>query len=190
MGILKYMKSIKILLIEDDLEQVQLINQMLRASRYCTFQVVHESTLNNAISRITEEDFDVVVLNLLLQGFVGITITPLRELNAKLASKCTSIIVISALDDEKFALKTLKEGAQDYLIKGQFNSNNLIKAILYALERNTNQLINQDHYKKNEVVDSDIKYLTIREKEILTLISKGRTNKEISQELYVSNSTV
>ena len=39
------------------------------------------------------------------------------------------------MDDKEFALRSLQQGAQDYLVKGELNGPNLIRSILYAIER-------------------------------------------------------
>src|SRR5205085_6591251 len=45
------------------------------------------------------------------------------------------LVVLTALNDETAATQALKEGAQDYLIKGQIESQGLLRAIRYAIER-------------------------------------------------------
>ena len=45
------------------------------------------------------------------------------------------IIVMSGLDDEDLAIRTVQEGAQDYLVKGQVDSRLLVRSMNYAIER-------------------------------------------------------
>ncbi len=44
-------------------------------------------------------------------------------------------VVLIGLDDEKLGVNAVKRGAQDYLIKGNVDGNQLVRAILFAVER-------------------------------------------------------
>lgn len=48
------------------------------------------------------------------------------------------IIVLSGIPDKEIALNTVKSGAQDFIIKGEFDENTLHKSIIYAIERKKN----------------------------------------------------
>ena len=45
------------------------------------------------------------------------------------------IIVLAGLDDEQVAVRAVREGAQDYLVKGHVDSNLLVRAMSYVVER-------------------------------------------------------
>jgi diguanylate cyclase (GGDEF)-like protein len=50
------------------------------------------------------------------------------------------LVVLTALNDESLAVEAVQTGAQDYLVKGQINSNSLWRALRYAMERQRVQL--------------------------------------------------
>ena len=121
----------KSLLVEDDPAYARLIREMLKESPDRTFQVEHVSRLNAAQERLCQETFDVVLLDLGLpdsQGMETLTLT-------QKASGDAPIVVLTGLDDERFALEAMRVGAQDYLVKGRFSNELLVRTIRYAVER-------------------------------------------------------
>jgi DNA-binding NarL/FixJ family response regulator len=58
---------------------------------------------------------------------------------AHAAAPDTPMIVLTGLDDEALAAEAIKEGAQDYLIKGQIENRALPRALRYAIERHRMQ---------------------------------------------------
>ena len=51
----------------------------------------------------------------------------------------TAVVVVSGLDDESLAIEAVHNGAQDYLLKGQFDDQSLVRSLRYAVERNRSQ---------------------------------------------------
>lgn len=87
--------------------------------------------LAEGIARLGVEGFDLVLLDLTLPDSRGLeTFLYLRRNAPELP-----IIVLSGLEDEELALRAVREGAQDYLFKGQIEPNLLARAIRYAIER-------------------------------------------------------
>jgi signal transduction histidine kinase len=121
----------RILLIEDDMQDVDLIHDYLKKSKH--FEVTLESadSLSEGLERLSEGKFDLVLSDLSLPDEQGLD--TFRQLYAQCPE--VPIIILSGLDDEEVAVTALSEGAQDYLIKGLFNSRQLIRAIRYAFER-------------------------------------------------------
>src|SRR5207249_9372693 len=78
-----------------------------------------------------EVDFDLVLLDFVLPDSMG-----LDTFTSMLAQAPHSpIIILSGLDDEALAIEALRLGAQDYLVKGEVDSNLLVRSIRYAIER-------------------------------------------------------
>ncbi len=126
------MTTIHILLVEDDHEDAFLIKNMLQDIPFQTFHIVHVPTFREGIAYLkNNEPVDVVLLDLNLPDTKGLT----SHQQLFTAYPHLPVIVTSGLDDQDTAIKAVQSGAQDYLIKGDFNSTALERAIRYAIER-------------------------------------------------------
>src|SRR5262245_22689359 len=96
-----------------------------------SFTLEHVTTLAQGLERLTAGGIDLVLLDLSLPD------SPMPETfrRAHLAAPDVPIIVMSGLDDEKFAIQTVQEGAQDYLVKADVDTRLLVHAMRYAIER-------------------------------------------------------
>ncbi|TMA11997.1 MAG: GAF domain-containing protein, partial [Deltaproteobacteria bacterium] len=95
------------------------------------FELTHVHQLGEALKRLGEERFDTILLDLSLPDGQGMdTITRVRE-----GSPGLPIVVLTGLDDEEVAIKAVRAGAQDYLVKGQVDGSLLARAMRYAIER-------------------------------------------------------
>jgi response regulator of citrate/malate metabolism len=125
-------KHLKVLLIEDNEGDVRLIWEILSEIRDSPFYMEIASTLYNGIEAIKKNKPDIILLDLSLPDSSGIyTLNRIRD-----SAIDVPIVIITGLDDEITAIKALKEGAQDYLVKGRMDSDLLKKSLLYAYERN------------------------------------------------------
>lgn len=124
-------KRLHILVVEDNLGDFLLIQEMLNAIKDFGKDVSHVTTLSEAIEHITAKEVDVVLLDLSLPDSYGID--SFSRLNS--TSSSIPILILSGLNDTRFAHEAVKIGAQDYLVKGDFEENLLSKSILYSIER-------------------------------------------------------
>ncbi|HEY9632717.1 MAG TPA: hybrid sensor histidine kinase/response regulator [Coleofasciculaceae cyanobacterium] len=131
---------IRVLLVEDDLGDADLICKLLEMVNSTHFQVTQSRRLKEALQHLCQESFDVVLLDLSLPDSHGL---------GTISQICTQapnvpIVILSDLEDESLAIEALQKGAQDYLVKGQVESDLLVRAIRYAIERTKiRQLLNQ-----------------------------------------------
>lgn len=123
-------KHLKILVVEDNPGDVYLIQELLRTSGL-QFILERASSLAEAIKKTNSQDFDAVLLDLGLPDSFGLD--TLRKFQANKIN--APVIVLTGLDDEEIAITTVKEGAQDYLIKSNLTGDNIIRAIRYGIER-------------------------------------------------------
>jgi PAS domain S-box-containing protein len=121
----------KVLLVEDSPGDARLMREYLADPAGTAFRLEHASTLEAGLERLTKGDIDLVLLDLSLPD------SPMPE-TFKRVHACAPevpIIVMSGLDDEKFAIQTVQEGAQDYLVKSFVDTRLLVHAMRYAIER-------------------------------------------------------
>lgn len=123
--------TIKILLVEDNPADADLIEELLEEAHETHWFLVHVEKLKEALNTLSEHYFDVILLDLSLPDKQGLdTVTLTHEI-----APDVPIVVLTGLNDKVTSLETLRQGAQDYLVKGKIDSNLLIRAIRYAIER-------------------------------------------------------
>jgi signal transduction histidine kinase/DNA-binding NarL/FixJ family response regulator len=123
--------TIRVLLIEDNLGDVRLIREMLAEARDALFDLECVDRLSTGLGRLDEGDVDVVLLDLGLPDSQGLD--TLAKVQAQVPQ--VPILVLTGLEDERVGMKAVREGAQDYLVKGQMDKNPLVRAMRYAIER-------------------------------------------------------
>ena len=126
-------QSFRILLVEDNLGDVGLLRATLSEvpSSNFAFHLVHVDRLSAALSTLAQATFDALLLDLSLPDAQGVdTLRRVRQ-----AAPALPIVVLTGLDDDKVALSAMRNGAQDYLVKGQVTSNLLVRSMRYAIER-------------------------------------------------------
>jgi phosphoserine phosphatase RsbU/P len=136
---------IRVLLIEDNPADVDLIKEALEEADLSVtidapqVALEHVARLAQGLQRLrgtgdaptVDVDVDVVLLDLSLPDSQGLeTFVRLERV-----APSTPIIVLSGLADEALAVRAVREGAQDYLVKGQVDGPTLIRSIRYAVER-------------------------------------------------------
>lgn len=136
-------KKCRILLIEDDPDEVMLTRETLTEAKGAKFELECFDRLQPGLDRLGAGDIDVILLDLSLPDSQGM------ETFAKTNEQFPDIpiIVLTSLFDDSVAVKAVQQGAQDYLVKGQLNSNLFVRAILYAIERNASRIIREEALK-------------------------------------------
>jgi two-component system, cell cycle response regulator len=117
----------KILQIEDNPDDVRLTSILLgEASRTATLTSV--GTLADGLEKIHSESWDLVLLDLGLPDSQGLaTFEKLRDIG-----QGVPVVITSGLGDEQQADRAVRLGAQEYLVKGTFDSRRLWQAIRHA----------------------------------------------------------
>ncbi len=122
---------IKVLLVEDNRDYAWMLRLVLDEMNSHEFALVHVEQLKDALECLSEDRYDVILLDLSLPDSHGFnTFDKVYEIAADIP-----IVVTTAIDDKELAIKAVREGAQDYLVKGNTDINQLIRSIRYAVER-------------------------------------------------------
>ena len=124
-------KPISILLIEDNPGDRRLIREMLAEASNVTFDVQYADRLQAAMEYLGQNGVEVILLDLGLPDSQGLE--TLRKVYAQVSDM--PIVVLTGLNDEMVGVQAINEGAQDYLIKGQVDTQLLRRTIRYAIER-------------------------------------------------------
>ena len=124
-------EPIHVLLVEDNPGDVRLLREMLSASVSAVFALTHVERLVEAQQHLGGARADVILLDLSLPDSQGLSTFS----QAHASAPNVPIVVLSGLDDEALAVEAVRQGAQDYLVKGQADGQLLARAVRYAIER-------------------------------------------------------
>ena len=133
--------TMHILLIEDNPADARLVRFTLENSSFADFDVHHEETLEAGLQWLIDHQVAAVLLDLSLPDSDGFeTLRSLLERHPD-----TNTIVMTGHSDKAMGLQAVKTGAQDYLIKGEYDSEQLLRALRYSIERKQNTELKKAH---------------------------------------------
>lgn len=178
---------IEIMLVDDHVIMREGIKSVL--DRVDGFQVINEASDGREAYKLCQKHLpDLIVMDLSMKGLNGIQAT---ELLLKDFPEL-KIICFSMHSEQRYVHGMLNAGAKGYLLK-DVDSDEFIKAIrgvmkgkVYVCHKIAKIVLNEIIY----VMNDDLKSLSLREKEILQLISEGKSSRNIAEELFLSSKTV
>lgn len=138
-------KNIKILLIEDNTGDAYLIEEHLDEFANFSFELEISETLGEALRVLKKKSFDVILLDLELPDSYGIN----TFLRVKNENPLIPIIILTGLNDETIRTCAFKEGAYEFLLKGQIEGR-LLECILHCsnnLKKNLSSIIDTCYFQ-------------------------------------------
>lgn len=160
-------QTIRILLVEDDEEDMELLKRNLREIRNPAYEIEWAPRLDKALEVLGHQAFDVILLDLSLPDSYGEeTFSRIHEKAAHLP-----IIILSGLSEEKFSLDLMRRGAQDFLNKEHANGKLLSRLIRHAIERKKSL---------SEIFLTQEKYRTIFENSAIAITVTDRNERIVS----------
>jgi two-component system, sensor histidine kinase and response regulator len=122
--------KVKLLIIEDCLEDVQIYKQLLRKSINFDCAFMHAFNAGEALEMIESQQFDCILLDHFLPGTTGIEILEMLS-NQELR---TPVILLTGSNDSNLDLEAMQNGAVDFIEKSDLTSKILERSIRYAIE--------------------------------------------------------
>src|SRR3984885_10665686 len=133
-------QAMKVLMVEDNAVSAQLAKSMLMHADASNFEVQTAGSLMDALDLLGAGGFDVILLDLSLPDSDGIgTLTAIR-----VHAPQVPVLVLTGSNNETLANSALQNGAQDYIVKGQFDGNSLARSLRYAVMRSKQSGVNGD----------------------------------------------
>lgn len=182
-------KAIRVLLVDDHSvvrEGLRLLLQLDNRLEVCG----EASTLNEGIDMIKELKPDLVLLDFKLPDGDGIS----GCISIKNIFPEIKIIILTAYTEDHLVVEAIRSGVDGYLLKNA-DAEELIKTIISVyegesvLDSSVTEII-FTNIKKDKSSSMEDSILSPKEKEILEMLSLGKTNKEIGASLYISEKTV
>ncbi len=125
------MNTTTILLVEDNPGDARLIRELFRDIQGRSFDIITAESFRQSCDRLQERNVDLALVDLSLPDSYGL------DTFRKIAAGHPSLpqVLLTGLNDRETAIQAVREGAQDYLLKGEVDAHVLIRAIDYAIER-------------------------------------------------------
>ncbi len=183
-------KQIRVLIVDDH----EVVREGLRAllRRRPQLAVVGEAdSVASAIEEARENEPNVVIMDVRLPDGSGIEAC--REIRARRPE--TKVLMLTSYADDEAVFASIMAGATGYLLK-QTHGQTLVEAIERAMrgESLLDPAVTQRVLERVRAADSgkedEISLLSEQEQKILNLIAQGKTNKEIAQDVFLSDKTV
>lgn len=166
------------------------VRQMLSTAD--EIEVVAElDDVDNLVETIQETEADIILLDLELENTHGVDALRLVRENAP----DVRVIIYTSHDEEDRIVQAAELGVDGYLLKG-CGQHELVSAILsvssggIALESTVAGKLMHHMNRRSSATDSNTVRFSKRETQVLELLSSGKTNREIGEGLFISESTV
>ena len=183
----------KILLVEDNEINLEIMLSQLTSLNYKVDTAING---NDALEKFQSNKYDVILTDIEMPEMNGVEAT--RQVLA--LSPSTSVIVLTSFTDDELVFPAIEAGATGYLLK-DVDSTQLVEAIRAAargesiLEPSVAAKVIAEFSRVSSMVPSMqmeqlVEPLSERELEILALIARGASNKEISGQLFIAEGTV
>ncbi len=181
----------KVLLVEDHPMFREHLGMMIKRELGLTI-CGEASNIQDAMRLILETRPDVAIVDITLQGSSGLEL--LKDLKAQAIE--VNVLVLSMHDEDLYAERALRAGAKGYISKNEA-SKEVVKAIrcvlggdVYVSHRMNAKLLSRITQKRAPIQIAGMETLADRELEVFQLLGRGKSTKEIADNLHLGESTV
>ncbi len=124
-------KKTRLLVIEDDPDDVYLLRRMLESDHRRNYELQHYTSVDSALDAVARIDVDVILLDLGLSNTQGLS--TLNHLLSVVSD--IPVVVFTGANDEEIGELAVKAGAEDFVPKGEATAGILSRSITYAIDR-------------------------------------------------------
>ncbi len=157
-----------------------------------SLELIEVNDGDQAIAAVEETPPDIVLLDVRMPGRSGVEVCAA----IKAISPSTGIIMLTASDEERDLYDSIKSGASGYLLKDGSTYDQVAEAVrlvaagqsLISPSMATKLLEEFVHMSRGPAEPAG--QLTARELQVLRLVARGQSNRQIAEELYISENTV
>ena len=140
--------SISILVIEDKIGDQKLLEAHLSNTNLNISKITFATTIAEAINYLKQETFSLIFLDFYLPDSSGLqSYTEIYKINEKIP-----IIILSGFAATDLSIKAISLGAQDFILKGSYNTQILEKSVWYSLERKKNIELLKDNNERYDLI--------------------------------------
>lgn len=139
--------KITLLIVDDDEVDLASYRRMIKQSSDMACDCVDASNAKEAMRLLDEEEIDCILLDYLLPDINGLDL--LKAIKEKIGER-VPVIMLTGHGSEDIAVKAMKEGAVDYLVKNKIEPAILIKTIIHAIKNAQLKMTIQDQKKRLE----------------------------------------
>ena len=125
--------SRNILIVEDSPEDLEMYKRFLSKDMHFDNNFIESDNGEEGIERLSDSNIDCVVLDYRLPDLDGIEF--LQQIKSADGDVRVPVIILTGQGNERVAVEAMKNGASDYLVKGELNPDLLIRSVRYAVER-------------------------------------------------------
>jgi len=130
--VVSFLSALRVLLVEDSAADAELVAEMLTES-VPGVVLVHVTRLDEAVSALAAQPFDVALLDLSLPDAEGLEV--LARIRQVGGTAVGAVVVLTGRGEDDLAIRALLEGAQDYLFKNELTPRGLARSLRYAASR-------------------------------------------------------
>lgn len=150
--------AVNILIIEDDPLSLRFVDYLLNRSDLPIAAVDHARNIAEARTCLASAQYNVILLDLDLPDSAGQeSVSTIRRI-----APHSAIVVITGGYGKGSGIESLRNGAQDYLLKGDFGLSTLVRSIRYSMERFNVQNVLYEAERKYKVLIEDLRDVVLR----------------------------
>ena len=124
-------QSLNLLLIEDEVTDAKWVERVLQKEK-AAYQIQWAESLEAAIKALSGRAYDVIVSDLALPDAKGLEV--FSEI-AKRAPHTPVVLLTGNYEEKGIAIEAVRNGAQDFILKGSTDAQEFVRAIHYSIER-------------------------------------------------------